>query len=151
MSTVYLDTMEGLGEELARLRTSGELAHAPCPACAYIDEGVEKNARYLLEEIDDSERSRALFIASPGLCFPHFRLVWATAAESERELLLDVQRRSVDLLARQLREHIRKQGQEARDEPKGEEQDAWQRAMWLAGGWPPDAGEDLAGVVSRPG
>lgn len=151
VSTVYLDTMEGLGEELARLRMSGELAHAPCPACAYIDEGVGKNARYLLEEIHDSERSHALFVASPGLCFPHFRLVWAAASEPERELLLDVQRRSVELLAQQLREHIRKQGQEARDEPKGEEQDAWQRAMWLAGGWPPDAGEDLAGVVSDAG
>jgi hypothetical protein len=148
VSTVYLDTLEGLAGQLDQLKLEKPVNRDACPACEYIDDGVRKNARYLLEEIRESERSRELFLSSPGLCFPHFGLVWEGASAGERSMLLEVERRTVATLVEQLREHIRKQGQEAKHEPKGEEQDSWRRAIWLTGGWPPDAEEDLVDAVT---
>lgn len=151
VSGVYLDTLEGVAAQFEALgRGVDQQPAAPCPGCANRDEGVEKNAGYLLAELDESERSRERFAASPGLCFPHFDLVWARAGREQRELLLEVQRRSVDSLVEGLREHIRKQGHEAKGEPKGHEQDSWLRAIWLTGGWPADDSESLATAVADP-
>jgi hypothetical protein len=147
ISNVYLDTLEGLADQLAALSARGRLERTACPACAYRDEGVGKNARYLLEEIAESERSRERFLSSPGLCFPHFELVWDAGDEGGRRLILDVQVRAVAGLVAELREHVRKQGDEARHEPKGPEQDAWLRAIWLTSGWPPDQAESLSRVI----
>jgi hypothetical protein len=151
VSSVYLDTLEGVAAQLEGLGTDDEQPAPPCPACVNRDQGVEKNAGYLLAELDESERSRERFVASPGLCFRHFDLVWGKARRDQRELLLEVQRRSVGSLVEQLREHIRKQGHEARDEPKGNEEDSWLRAIWLTAGWPADPGESLAEAVADPG
>ena len=85
------------------------------------------------------------FPTSPGLCFPHFELVWSIGGEPRvRELILDVQRRAVREILAALSEFIRKEGNEAKHEPKGAEQDAWQRAIRLTIGWP--APEQSAGV-----
>lgn len=137
IATTYLDTMEGLAEELTSLRPKDEFASAPCPACAYVDDGLQRNARYLLDEITEDSRSRQRFLSGPGLCMRHFELVWSMADEPERELLIDVQRSSIERLATELREHIRKQGAEAKGEPPGPEADAWERALEMTAGWPP--------------
>lgn len=140
MSGVYLDTLSGVAEQLAQLEPSREPPPpGGCPACAYRDEEVEKNVRYLLEMLAEDERSRERFASSPGLCLRHFDAVWQAApTEAERAFLLEVERRSVGELVADLREHIRKEGQEARHERKGAERDSWQRALFLTGGWPPD-------------
>ena len=139
VSTTYLDTLAGLADELSHLRAKDYFTSAPCPACSYRDEGVEKNARYLLEELAENERSRERYAAGPGVCMPHFELVWSVATAEEREFLVRVERRSVEALVTELREHIRKQGAEFRDEPEGAEADAWERALALTAGWPPPA------------
>jgi hypothetical protein len=53
----------------------------------------------------------------------------------------------VQSLLTELRDHLRKQRAEFRDEPPGAEADSWQRAVWLTAGWPPPA--DSAGVPER--
>lgn len=136
ISTTYADTIEGVGADLDGLGKDDEFACEPCPACANRDEGVAKNAGYLLAELDESDRSRELFQSSPGLCLPHFELVWRTADQAQRELVLDVERTAFRNLAEDLREHVRKQGAEFKDEPPGREADAWRRALYLTGGWP---------------
>ena len=53
ISNVYLDTLQGLEEVLDSLDLGEDLGVGePCPACTYRDEEVEKNARYLLEEVE---------------------------------------------------------------------------------------------------
>jgi hypothetical protein len=136
ISKVYLDTLEGIGVELERLESGESVAHAQCPACANREEGVRKNARYLLEELAENERSHHLFTESSGLCMRHFDLVWeATEVDAERTLILDVQRRAISALLDDLREHIAKHDHLRKDEPKGPELDSWLRAMQLTAGW----------------
>jgi hypothetical protein len=150
ISQVYFDTLQGLDADLKALDSGGQLVSTTCPACAYRDEGVGKNARYLLDEIAESERSRERFLASPGLCVPHFQLVWTEADQPEREAVLEVQRRAVASLAVALAEHVRKQGDEAKGEPTGNEADSWLRAIHMTSGWPDDERARLAAIVGPP-
>lgn len=138
ISTVYLDTLSGLREELEALAEGGDLGPAePCPACANRDQELAKNARYLVEEIAESERSRERFLASEGICLPHLELVWQHARDDlQRELVLSVQRRVVEELIAELEENIRKQGHEYDGEPSEREADSWRRAIRLTVGWP---------------
>jgi hypothetical protein len=143
ISSVYLDTFQGLEEVLTELGPAAELPErGPCPACAYRDEEVEKNAGFLLEEIEANESSRELFLESNGLCFPHFELVWVRANGAERTLLLDLQRRVVRETVDDLGENIRKLGHEFHGEPKEREADSWRRAMYLTAGWAKEALRD---------
>jgi hypothetical protein len=136
ISNVYLDTLQGLEETLDSLDLAEDLGEPePCPACAYRDEEVEKNARYLLEEIDANRSSRNLLVDSNGLCFPHFAMVWDRAEPGQRELLLALQRRVVAETAGQLSENIRKQGHEFDGEPEEDEAESWRRAIYLTAGW----------------
>jgi hypothetical protein len=149
ISNVYLDTLTGLEEALESLEPTSDLEEAgPCPACAYRDDEVDKNARYLLEEIEANESSRELFLASSGLCFPHFALVWGTANDVERTLLLDLQRRVVAETVDDLTENIRKQGHEYKGEPEEHEAESWRRAIHLTAGWTKEALRD--GPPDRP-
>jgi hypothetical protein len=80
------------------------------------------------------------------MCFPHFELVWSSGGMPEvRQLILDVQRRAVEEILGDLRESIRMEGAEFKDEAKGSEQDAWRRAIRLSAGWPAPTGS-----ASRP-
>jgi hypothetical protein len=136
ISNVYLDTLQGLEEALDSLDPTGDLGDPePCPACAYRDEEVEKNARYLLEEIDANGSSRQMLLESNGLCFPHFAMVWDRADQGERELLLELQRRVVSETADHLSENIRKQGHEFDGDPEEHEAESWLRAIYLTAGW----------------
>jgi hypothetical protein len=146
----YEDTFKGLVDELSELTTGAAMSpRDPCPACAYRDHEVRKNVRYLLDTLDEDSRQRERYISGPGLCFPHFELVWSKARQQERELVLEVQRRSAATLVRDLAEHVRKQGQEARDEPETEaEANSWRLAMYMTAGWP--AEWDISGSPPAP-
>lgn len=103
ISETYEDTLAGLVEELDALEPRGRLRSGPCPACAYRDRELDQNARHLLSLLAEDERSAERFRGSPGLCVPHFELVWALAGRgSVAALLLDVERRS----ARALRDEL---------------------------------------------
>ena len=138
ISTMFTDTFDGIVADLDRLAAGGSFRRAPCPACANRDKLVAANGQYLLDELATSPGDREDFESSPGLCFAHFELVWELAqTREERELLLDVQRRSARSLLDELREHVRKHDDKFRHEPKGDEFDSWQRAIFLTAGWPP--------------
>jgi hypothetical protein len=144
VSGIYLDIFHALSHRLAELAVEDELEPAgKCPACAVRDDELARNARYLIEEIGSSESSRARFAESDGLCLPHFELTWRTAKEpSQRELLLDVQRRAVNAVVRDLLENVRKQGHEYRGDPDEREASSWQRAIHLTAGWSKEALRD---------
>jgi hypothetical protein len=151
VSTVYAELFGDLLAELQRLDPSEKIADEPCPACANRDRAVAQNGRYLLGMLGErgafADRFRS---SSSGLCFGHFELVWKIGGSAPaRTLLLDVQRQAVAAIDADLREFMRKEGVEARHEPKGTEQDAWRRAMHLTAGWP--APSASAGVPEQDG
>ena len=137
ISTMFADTFAGIAQDLEGLSPADSLTPARCPACANREELVAANARYLLDVLATSPGHRETFEASPGLCFPHFGLVWETApARADRELILSVQRNAARSLLKDLREHVRKHDDKFRQEPKGAERDSWQRAIFMTAGWP---------------
>ena len=144
ISNVYLDTLRGLAEQLQSLRPGSALAaREKCPACRYRDDEVERNARYLLEEIVSNSSSRERFLHSNGLCFPHFEMVWERAEDLvEQELLLELQGRVVAEVVNDLAENIRKQGHEVEGGPSERESTSWQRAIYVTAGWSKDALRD---------
>lgn len=140
ISTMFADTLKGIVADLDQLTPDQPFEPAKCPACANRDERLEVNAGYLLDELATSPGHRSNFESSPGLCFPHFRLVWSVAqSRSEREFLLGVQRQATRKLLHDISEHVRKYDDKYRHEPKGSERDSWQRAIFVTTGWPPPA------------
>jgi hypothetical protein len=138
ISTIYVELFADLVAELAALDIERPRQGGACPACASREAAVHKNARYLLAGLTEPAGPLAeKFSSSPGMCFPHFELVWASGGTSQaRQLILDVQRAAVAEILDDLREFIRKEGAECKHEPKSNEQDAWRRAIQLTAGWP---------------
>jgi hypothetical protein len=98
-----------LASHLEQLDAESSLDARQCPACANRDNGVAKNARYLLDEIAENAEFQERFGTSPALCVPHFRLVWNEAGSDERTLLRDTQLDAVRALRIDILEHLRKQ------------------------------------------
>jgi hypothetical protein len=140
ISTMFADTFVGMVEDLESLSPSSTFRRTACPACANRDERLRANAGYLLDELATSPGHRETFESSPGLCFPHFELVWNAADDREdRALILAVEQDAARGLLHELQEHVRKHDHKFRHEPKGAERDSWQRAILLTAGWPPPA------------
>jgi hypothetical protein len=140
ISVLFADTFAGIVEQLQAIGPDSRFEPAPCPACASRDDYLRRNAEYLLDMLATSPGYREEFEASPGLCFPHFKLAWDLArTRGDREVLLAVQREASQSLLDELREHVRKHDDKYRHEPKGPERDSWQRAILLTAGWPPPA------------
>jgi hypothetical protein len=140
LSTLFVDSMVGIVEDLDSLTPEARFRRGPCPACANRRQALQVNAQYLLDELATSPGHRKTFEDSPGLCFAHFELVWEVArAAEDRRLILEVQRRATRTLLSDLREHVRKHDDKYRHEPKGAERDSWRRAILLTAGWPPPA------------
>lgn len=140
ISVLLTDTFTGIVEQLEGLTPSSAFEPRQCPACASREDYLRRNAHYLLDMLATRAGYREEFEASPGLCFPHFRLAWRLArTRDDREQLLDVQRTTAQGLLRELQEHVRKHDDKFRHEPKGPERDSWLRAIFLTTGWPPPA------------
>jgi hypothetical protein len=140
ISVLLADTFTGIVQQLDALDAGSAFEPAQCPACAARDQYLRRNAAYLLDMLATSPGYREDFQASPGLCFPHFKLAWDLATtRGDRELLLAVQRSVARSLLDELREHVRKHDDRFRHEPKGAERDSWLRAIFLTTGWPPPA------------
>ncbi|HJS95875.1 MAG TPA: hypothetical protein VJ741_16540 [Solirubrobacteraceae bacterium] len=130
ISTMFADTFAGIVEDIDLLKPGEDFRRERCPACANRDELLRVNAEYLLDDLATTHGRRAAFETSPGLCFAHFELVWGIAATVEdRQLILDVQRRSAGRLLQELRVRV----------DSGAEDGAWERAIHLTAGWPPPA------------
>jgi hypothetical protein len=137
ISTMFADAFAGIVNKLESLDGRGEFARAPCPACANRDERVRAHARYLLDELATNPGLRSRFDGSPGLCFPHFEMVWhQTRTDEERAFVGRVQREGAARLLLELSEHVRKHDHKYRHEAKGPERDAWRRVVFMTAGWP---------------
>jgi hypothetical protein len=112
-------------ELLARLTPS-----AACPACAQGEEMERIYLDTLMEHLLGEDGLLATYEASDGLCLPHFRQVISRAQEETAfSAMVNAQRRIWERLLAQLSEFIRKNDYRFRDEPVGEEGDAWLRAI----------------------
>lgn len=138
VATIYVELFADIAAELQRIDPAAPVTDGRCPACVSRDRSVAQNAHYLVACLAARAGTIAEgFPGSPGLCFPHFELVWSVDGPARvRRLLLDVQRRAVREIQADLGEFIRKEGAEAKHEPKAAEQDAWWRAIRLTVGWP---------------
>jgi hypothetical protein len=140
ISTVFAETFAGIVEDLEAQDPVAPFKRAPCPACASREAYLDKNSRYLLDDLATSPGRKDAFEVSPGLCFAHFERVWnAARTREDRELLLRAQLRAARELLADLREHVRKHDHKFAHEPKGTERDSWERAIRLTAGWPPPA------------
>jgi Family of unknown function (DUF6062) len=140
ISVLFADTFDGIVDRLRGLSPDTGFEPQQCPACVSRDAYLHRNALYLLDMVATSRGYRKAFESSAGLCFPHFKLAWRLSrTRSDRELLLSVQTRAAGDLLDELHEHVRKHDDKYRHEPKGTEQDSWQRAIFLTTGWPPPA------------
>ena len=89
LSTVYVETLEGVLADLDAAAARGALARtAACPACAYRDAELERQAGYLHALLDESEDARAAFTDGPGVCLAHLPLAFTAAASDEQRARL---------------------------------------------------------------
>lgn len=103
-----------------------------CPICDYAQGQEDLYLDMLLEGFTGENSLLAAYEASDGLCLPHFRqALTRNAAETALQELLRAQRAIWQRLKADLDEFIRKNDYRFRDEPWGEERDAWLRA-WVA-------------------
>ena len=137
ISAVYLETLEGIARDLDAADPARDLpSRAPCPACAYRDEGLASQATYLHVVLDESEKARESFAAGPGLCLGHLRVAWAAASDDEqRARTLAVERDALTAVLAELREHIH-DSSDGRRPAATADLSAWERAIYLTGGWP---------------
>jgi hypothetical protein len=137
ISTTYLETLEGISRDLDTADPTRELPpRAPCPACAYRDDGLARQAAYLHAVLDESETARERFSTGPGLCLGHLRVAWAAAAgDEQRSRVLAVDRNVLSGLAAALREHIR-DNSDGRRPVNTTDPPAWELAIHLTAGWP---------------
>jgi len=107
------------------LQAAGE-----CPACASTRASDAYATSVLMQALAADEEFKQRFAASFGLCLPHFtRALNASADESARRVLAEVQAEKLQRLADELGDYIRKHTVGHHDEPKGREQTSWIRVI----------------------
>ncbi len=110
---------------LVRLTPRGE-----CPVCAYARALEDLYLDVLLERLLGEDGLLAAYQASGGLCFPHFRRALTRVRDSAvYAALVEAQRAIGQRRLAELDEFIRKNDYRFRDEPWGQERDAWLRAL----------------------
>jgi hypothetical protein len=116
-------------------------AKAECPACIQVGQMEEIYLSTLNEQLLGEDGLLATYEASDGLCLPHFRQTLACLRdEAVFQALLAAQRTLWARLVEHLSEFIRKNDARFRDEPWGDESDAWLRALGALTGARLDAG-----------
>jgi hypothetical protein len=102
----------------------------PCPVCKHVESMEQVYLTTLLDALGADEEMAALLQGSGGLCLPHLRsALTLVRRESVYRSLMTAQRLAWERLAGELSEFIRKQDYRFRDEPWGEEGNAWLRAV----------------------
>ncbi|MGC8782060.1 MAG: DUF6062 family protein [Anaerolineae bacterium] len=141
VAIVYRNLVKDLAEAIegqAEGRSTGPRGRRPaaarlapagrCPACRAEDEAVQRYGRTLLAWLDRADLATA-YAGAGGLCLPHLREILSLANDAQARVLLAWQQRVYRNLIGQLDEFIRKHDHRFRDEPFGEEKDAWTRAL----------------------
>jgi len=102
----------------------------PCPACVHQAGVVRQAIEHLVTAVSMNPPQREGHDL-PMLCMSHFFRAVGSADRDTALVLLQAQRRVLQKLAEELGEYARKLDYRFRDEPKGEEQTAWLRAVRL--------------------
>jgi hypothetical protein len=115
-------------------------AKAECPACIQVGQMEEIYLSTLNEHLLGEDGLLAAYEVSDGLCLPHFRQTLSSLREEAVfHALLAAQRTIWGRLVEHLGEFIRKNDTRFRDEPWGDESDAWVRALGALAGARRDA------------
>jgi hypothetical protein len=121
-----------IGAFLRQQRTPGE----PCPPCRIGKATAERTIVTLISHLDDSVIQRALD-QSAFLCLPDLETALEhTRTREQAQRLLDLAEMKLKRLEEELAELIRKQDYLFLNEPRGDEQTAWLRAIGQLVGWP---------------
>lgn len=137
-----------LPEEPSRSRATARLAAglAPanlCPVCSLVQARERDHIGTLLAHLEGPGALVEVYARSDGLCLAHFRQTLSQASGgSQARLLVGAQNSVWQRLYADLSEFIRKNDQRFRDEPFGEERDAWRRALAAISGPPPRGQSD---------
>jgi hypothetical protein len=139
-------TQEALNRQLPSVATEELVTQLSpqkaCPACAQVSKMESIYLTTLLDHLGARGGSDSLlpgFEASDGLCLPHFRQALTLVRGGKSfERLMVVQRSVWQRLVGELSENIRKSDYRFRDEPRGDETDAWLRAVAVLVGARPD-------------
>lgn len=116
-----------------------------CPACENRARTETEELKRLVEGYERFPQWRALFEASDGLCLDHFLQSGEWASPGVLRRLAELQVGRLKGLGEELREYLRKCSWTYRDEPKGDEQTAWRRAIeHYAGSFPADVASGVA-------
>lgn len=99
-----------------------------CPACAEDEEIVQGATRELVSALSEGEVIEK-YRAGDALCMPHFHRAVGLASPGVVVLLAETQIARLDTLTRDFAEYFRKVDYRFANEPKGDEQTAWQRAI----------------------
>jgi len=99
-----------------------------CPACADDREVVESTVRELVAGLSDGAIAEK-FRAGDALCMPHFHRAVEYATPDIVVLLAQTQIAKLNALTNDFTEYFRKVDYRFANEPKGDEQTAWQRAI----------------------
>lgn len=130
---------EALDAEQPSAATAGLVSQlepqAPCPACK---QEAEMEAIYLdalLEELPGEDGLLVTYRESDGLCLLHLSQALARLRDEDIfQALVDAQKAIWQRLVGDLDEFIRKNDARFRDEPWGDERDAWLRAIAAVSG-----------------
>ncbi|MGC9468845.1 MAG: DUF6062 family protein [Anaerolineae bacterium] len=126
----WLRAAVGTNEMVSAASLDAELGpRGLCPACRLRAQTEKAYLETLLEHINDPDIAERLGGAG-GLCWPHFRLA-LEQGPSQRQLqaLVAVQHAATEALLSELEEFIRKNDYRFREEPMGNERDAWLRVI----------------------
>jgi hypothetical protein len=106
-----------------------------CPACVHVQAAESRYLEAFVELVTRDDEMRARYLASDGLCQPHFRQALRQAADEKAvSALVSAQREIWERLAAHLSEFVRKSDYRFCDEPMGEERDAWLRSIGALSG-----------------
>jgi hypothetical protein len=120
-----------------RKRRRAVMPSGICPACARAAEEDTVLIDAWIEALAKPEFHEQV-ARSDGLCLPHLRRVIDQAPADSIAGFLQGQIEQLKRLEVELAEYLRKVDYRFANEPKGNEQTAWQRAWERLGGWPLD-------------
>jgi len=135
IAIIYLDLVETLAEQLksspivSSIRRSLTDSKAICPLCVGREELETAYLRTVLLNIHDPD-FREKYSASDGLCARHMQKAFRLRELShDKEELASIEGAHLGLLAKDLREFVRKHDYRFSSEGFGKEADSWRRAL----------------------
>ncbi len=138
-ATELLTNEHGIDTRRPRWFESRRTSHkrAPCPACQHKDQTLARLVIALRQALPDPT-FYTRFMASHGLCLPHFQFACNLQPQDKPEAWLPQLRQAqlacLQRLDEQLAELIRKHDYRFKHETRGDEMLSWQRAAGLVAG-----------------